>query len=69
MALMRVKSAAPGGRIHGESRRQNINKKEASSKGKMSTLDSGLERKSIDQSTLLKSDKKTKDSGLNQSFY
>jgi hypothetical protein len=52
MALMRVKSAGPGGRIHGESRRQNVNRKETTSKAKMSTLDSGIERKSIDQSML-----------------
>jgi len=52
MALMRVKSAAPGGRIHGESRRLNVNRKETTSKAKMSTLDSGIERKSIDQSML-----------------
>lgn len=48
MALMRVKSAAPGGRIHGESRRHNVNRKDSTNKAKMSTLDSGIERKSND---------------------
>ncbi len=42
----------------------------AGNKGKMSTLDSGIERRSIDESMLIRSDKKSKEGGgMNQSFY